>query len=90
MREGIDPHRPIGAPHDHRSAGAVFSALDRVGERLAFELRGIREHIGDGFAFQFRVVERKDDVRQQHTIALSLDRSARPVEIHPGAGGEPA
>ena len=76
MGEGVDPHRAVGALHNHGLARAVLDALKRIGKRGADEPRGICEHVIHGAAGEFLGIERQHNARQQDAIALTFDYAA--------------
>ena len=81
-----------GAPdaaHHLRLAASVLDAFDRVGERLAVVARRIVEHVADGLAREFGVVERQFDAGQQDAAGLLLDHRCGRGGRHAGALDEP-
>ena len=65
MGEAVDDQRAIVRAHHLGLAAAVVDAFQRVGQRLADELVGVGEHLGD--RHDAEVVEVQLDVGEKDT-----------------------
>ena len=56
--EGMDPQAAVDTAHDFGLASAVVDAFEGIGQGFADKGFGIREHLSDCRAGEFRIVER--------------------------------